>query len=302
MDLFDEINKNRLRYNFPSKEYKSIMLKNKSSLLYHLELNTCKFYLLNSKKYLKKNLKLSTDSLYSEYIHTISCCDINKLLILRSKLEHYDSFIKEIDNLLTNQNFDINKIKSIYKWNDIEITFSTKKKQADYINKCYKVEDKKYNNQIVMFITKLENKIRSVKKLLKKDNSRVKCIRKKFENVKKVTEMFLNFLNENYVESEYLNNLRNEVENILKIDDVSSFSVNLFVFDDVSSEIVSMRDIKSKKEVKEDLILYLKGLFEINNDQLENVPFIPDFYDIAYDYIKYPETNINELLKNITIN
>lgn len=303
MQTFEIINLNRSKYSFPSKEYKSIMLKNKDLDSNKLELNTCKYYLLNSKKYLQKNLKLSDNPLYSEYMTCLLKKDISEILSLRSKLEPFDSFITELDQLLNNLNFDVNKIKSKYIWNDIEIIFNTEKKKEDYINKTYKVEDKKYNNLLISHITRLENKIGAFKKLVRKDNTRINCLKKKLEIITKVIDGFLIFLKDNFVESEYLSSLIEETDGISKILNNQEVEVDFNVFEDVKDEILSSKAVKTKVEVREEVINFLKDFFISPSDQVDNIPFLPDFYDIAYDYIKYPSTdrNIRELLAKMDV-
>lgn len=303
MDIFKIINENRKKYLFPSKEYKALMLKHKDTNINKLELNTCKHYLLNSNKYLKKNIKLSTNRLYTEYMTCLLEKDIKKILNLRSQLEEFDSFVNEFDQLLNNLNFDITTVKSKYMWHDIEILFNTEKKKNDYINKKYVVEDKKFNNQLIIYINKIESKILAFKKLLKKDNTRINCLRNKLKVIYKVVEQFLNFLSENYVESEYLKKLQIELENILTFFTDFNSDLDLCVFVDVEDEIKSCKNIKSKNDIREDLINVLKSFFSPSGNQVDNVPFLPEFYDIAYDYIKYPSDNknINELLEKMNI-
>ncbi|KAK6090394.1 hypothetical protein P3W45_000491 [Vairimorpha bombi] len=311
MDFFENINQTRHKYNFPSKEYKAITLKSKDNLINKIELNTCKYYLLNSRKYLKKNIKLlkSLDlPLYTEYTKCLLSNNVEDILKLRSKLESFDTFVDEIDNLLNNLNFDINKIKSKYIWNDIEILFNTEKKKNDYINNEYKVSDKKYNSLLIIYITRLENKLKGLKGLIKKDNTRIDCISKKLNVVDKVLDKFMNFLRDNYVESRYLDNLKKETDlliniykNIKNTGEVTP--VELSVYADIKDQIFSSKIMKDKKSLRSELIEYLTNYFS-QDKEYKNVPFLPDFYDIAYDYIEYPSTdkNINELLSKMDVN
>ena len=47
----NEINVLRQRYKFPSKEYITVMKKDKKNIIRKLEINTCKYYKLKSNKY-----------------------------------------------------------------------------------------------------------------------------------------------------------------------------------------------------------------------------------------------------------
>lgn len=304
----NEINVLRQRYKFPSKEYITVMKKDKKNIFRKLEINTCKYYKLKSNKYLKKNLKLLGKinfPLYHDYITCLINNNIENIIDLRNKLQKYEIFVEEIDNILTGLNYDISNLKSKYMWHDIEITFLTQKNLNEYVNGVYKIKDKKYNNQIIMRVSKLEKKLSNIKNNLNKSNLRICKIKKNFESAKNIIVEFLLFLNDNFVESIFLKKLNDEIKSIIDFFSNSDDKVklNLNYFKDDENNILRIPSIKDKEQLRQEfLIIAEEKLFK--NYNYDYVPFIPEFYDIAYDYFTYPSTNenLNELLEKVNIN
>ncbi|KAF9754365.1 hypothetical protein NGRA_3351 [Nosema granulosis] len=314
MDVFERIDKLRRTHSFPSKLYRTALKKEDLGVIRKLESNTSKYFDLGSVNYLKRNrriIKKQENSpfleLYSKYTESLISKDTVLLVEIRTALQKYTSFVEELDAQLSSLDYDISKLKYKHTWNDLEILFSAEEKIEEFNNRTLYVKDTKYNSLLVKNIFNIENRREQLDKLVSKDSSRIRCILSKTNILYKSIEDFISFLKENYVDSEYLKSIRDGTkslkeyyESLAEGKKIENYKIPEY-FKNISEQIVnSSKGLeKDKKKIKKEILEELERY--LSTSTAMNVPFIPDFYDIAFDYIKYPpvEEKVEEAFRNL---
>lgn len=298
MDAFERIDKLRKMHNYPSKMYRTALRKAEGGEESKLEINTSKYFEIGSLNYLKKNrriLKKSKESdLYSKYNEALLTKSCDLLVEVRTALQNYPSFAEELDAQLGLLDFDTSKLKYKYMWNDLEILFNSEEKVEEFKKRTLVVKDTKYNSLLVKYIFNVENKRGQLDRLVLKDCARIRCILSKVKALLNGIDEFIIFLKENYVESGYLSRIQRETlrlrdyyEGLLEGKKGEEFEVPEY-FKGISKEIVESgaREVKDKKKIRKEILEEIEKYLSSSTEM--NVPFIPDFYDIAFDYIRYP--------------
>lgn len=283
----------------------------KLSLLYRLESNISKYKMLKSKAFLYKNRKLlkTNESLgdfiqiYSKYTECLiksskNCSEIDEIIQLRNQLADYYAFLEDVYEMADNRHdFDQYKVK--YMWNDIIILFETEKILESFKDGTFCLNNYRFNTQLSRKILSLEKAKKNLFAFLK-SNCDV------FESFKLANVFFgaicdlERFLDDNYVESAFIKELKDSCEKVLSFlnkiaeysngifhSDIDSFTVPKH-FEEVSAEIE-----KLKKEKKIDNKKLRSILLDIVEKGLEidakprKMPLLPVFYDLANDYIDY---------------
>jgi len=156
------------------------------------------------------------------------------------------------------------------------------------------------------FQCKLQNKIIKFEKKLKelklvKKQKVIQCLNSLIE--------LKEFLTANFITSEYVNNMENELSRL------KEFFENVELYRkgnlEVESKVVNFEsklmdvgnvDVKICEGVVKKMV-YKKMMerFEVEECKI-GMPFLPVFYDIAYDYVQYPseEGHVAKLLKGFS--
>ncbi|KAG0440285.1 hypothetical protein DMUE_1854 [Dictyocoela muelleri] len=303
-----QLNKLRLKFNFTddnNEKYKNfckIHRKEKGDLSC-VKIEHYIFIMLDNpklrKKYIRKILKLLNncdDDLYRNYV----LYKIGEVQSIDAHLyRDYPSFLQEIQS---------RNDKYSAKWHDIDLMFSTEDDLLNFkalkmiSNYSYYGEDAYYR--------KVSNEIIKIELLLKKITVKSKS-RNFYENsVDKIiakSENLQNFLHENLVESQFLNTLINEAkilsiffkylkefEQCEKIDPSPILNFKLpKLFGDLEVEIEKMKVGRkfNQKCLQKHIKNKFSEIFKVDNPI--PVPFPPVFYDIANDYIQYPQDKSN---------
>ncbi|KAK1349868.1 hypothetical protein CWI38_2069p0020 [Hamiltosporidium tvaerminnensis] len=296
--------------------------------IYILERNLCKAFLFlekprKSRKNIKKCIKnieknkfeINDKKILKKYY--FSLLDMNmlqyskgleKLISLRSLLDpRYTILFDNVDELIEicAVKADLkDKIPNSYvcKWNDIEIKFKNEKEFKSFENNELKIRTESYNYVLISKIMELNLSEQRLLKKMDKKNGKLKNV---YEKIKKyfnsISDLKI-FLKKNYVNSEYLESLSSDANQLLKIYEnlvkcrtpgitfKSEENILPERYKDLKNFVdfsISKADIGFSESIKylEEMV---NGYFEPRS-QYENVPFLPVFYDNAYDYIVYPK-------------
>lgn len=328
MDSFEIINTARLQHGYNAHQFKSykkycnkIKRTNKNQennmhSLFAMESNLAKFRMFNSRRYLynalriiKKDKSLSTEfiKVYGQYIQCFidsdkNCLDIDKLVDLRSKLAEYYAFLNDI-YLMNDNRHDFDQYKVKYQWNDVTITFETEKVLESFKNGTFCFKDFRFNTQ-------LANKALNVDKCMKVFTDAV--ISK--DDILKVHEMctklnnsvgeISRFLTENFVESNYVEQLKVQCSSVLAFiqtlieyrngiitENIKPFKCpSLFVKISNDLNVLNQEKTVESKKLKASILDIIEKRMEVDS-RPRKMPFLPVFYDLAYDYIDYPNEN-----------
>lgn len=184
------------------------------------------------------------------------------------------------------------------KWNDIQLEFRDDKDKMGFYDLKVKEGNSfqiKLQNKIVRFIRKY-NEMRIVKK----------------QKVKQALNALLElkqFLSDNFIVSEYVNSVEKELKRVNEFfENVDLYRKgNLEVEEKVKNfetEIVDISGVRIKiSETVVKRMVYEKMMkrFEVKENKI-GMPFLPVFYDMAYDYVQYPseESHVSKLLKGLS--
>lgn len=297
--------------------------------LYKLESNLSKFFIFNSTRFLKSNLRILRRNrsefgvMYSTLMRGMvgglmeKPIEIGDLLELRKRLLPYKTFVGQIDALLESApySFDTSSLKTRYMWNDIAIGFRNDFERDQFLE-GKAPQDGGYDADIATFILKVENKKKRLLSLIKSKPTKIVCISKKVEKLLETLDRLKVVLNENLVESAYVEKMINDTEELkayylniaefkrcLKWDDsIDGFKVPLS-FKEVEPQILEVRDdlsYVSRKCLRGALSKYLEKSLQPTKPAIK-VPFIPVLFDVARDYISYPaeDKNMEDLFKKL---
>lgn len=338
MQSFEFINEERMQHGYSTNQLESykkycnklkrLNAKTDSELrdLYALESNMAKFKLTGSLAYLRKSLRILKrrdnlfNELYSKYIqcfidHRKAVISVDALIDLRNELAEFYSFLDDIYQIGDNRhNFEQYKIK--YQWKDITISFETKKGLESFLNGTFSLRDFRFNTQLVNKIMKFQEQL----KLFGEMASRPEVNEfEAFSCTKSLSDcisILSSFLNENFVESEYVSRCKNDsiaaqdfFKKLLEFKtgtihhDIDEFRTpELFKeFDSFFSRMKANKKIKPSK-LYSMLLDIVEKKITIDETQ-RSMPFSPVFYDLAYDFIEYKsqDTPVSKLLRSFNI-
>lgn len=309
------INKERIQHGYSQnslktyKKYCNKMKKQNSNFktIYSLESNLSKFKMLNSISFLYKNMRIlknnsncSSLKIYYKYILCLiqnkkNCIKVDDLINLRHELADYYSFLEDIYQM-ANNNCDTNifeQYKIKHTWNDIEILFETQKVLDSFLEKKFFLNDFRFNTQLCIKILNLENSRNIFIENLKGGMPPFKLFPICNNFLIKIEELE-RFIFDNFVESEFIKNLKEDTILVLSYlkNLFDSFIVPDFVvpknFKDLENELLNLKDHKNydPKKLRSFLLEIVEKRLEVNTKS-RNMPFLPIFYDIANDFIDY---------------
>ena len=334
MLCLDVINNDRLMFgyiNHQFKAYKNHCNKMKKIyqktdkdlyLLYSLESNMAKYKIFNSLPYLYKNIRIlkKTNEENSTYGTYINCfiksmkneTEIDKIIDLRHKLADFYSFLDDI-YLLSDNRHDFEQYKAKCKWNDITLTFETENMKKSFLDGSFHFCDFRFNTQLAIKILKIENNLKNFKLKIKLLNNGIFEI---FESIKQLNSSvcdFERFLSDNFVESSFISELKTSCDQVFEYvkgildyqngiihNDLKSFKVpNLFK--EIQNDLINLNNLKKidPKKLRTILLETVEKRMKID-DKPRKMPFLPVFYDLAYEFIEYPknDNSMAGILKN----
>lgn len=332
MNVFSVINTNRIengyihknlrQYNrFCNKMFKKYADENNNlSLVYKAESNLTKYLIFKSIRFLYKAIRvlkksdLDIKDVYLEYItcfknNHIGILDINDLVRLRHKLANYYAFLDDIYNLADNRH-DFDQYKINYKWHDISVLFETQELFDEFLSGKFFIEDHRFNTQMALRILKFEESKKIFLEKLTTDNLLILELFDKSKILLNTGKQLKLFLEENFIESKYVNQMYNAVSEvdvfitkllefkngaIDAIEYIDNFIVPEYFkeFETVLNSLKAKKTVDTKK-LKQLLLKILENNIK-GEFKARNTPLLPIFYDLANDYIKYPSEKINFL-------
>ncbi|KAI5169117.1 hypothetical protein PAEPH01_0452 [Pancytospora epiphaga] len=328
MNGFEAIDKNRKEHGYVEmnfRQYKRFCNKmsreankqgDENLLYYRLEANHVKFLLFKSPAYLHKCLRLLREhnspfcNVYREYImcHLLqhrNQLSTETLVELRRKLADHYTFLNDIYRIADDRiDFDQYKIK--HQWNDITMYFETTKMLETFINGTLTLTDNRFNTQMAVRILEVEKALGTFKdKINLSEITLLNAYNISNELLHNVSQL-LQFLDDNYLASEHVNTLLDETSSvhtfITQLIDYNSgnskinpagFDVPL-MFRECSEGLKSLSERKGvdPSGLRNALINLLANKLMMPGDT-NILPFPPVFYDIAFDYVKYPSLEDN---------
>lgn len=337
--MFEVIDKERVENGYLQKNFRQYKnhcnrvfreLKKKNDQnywIYKLESNLAKFFLFQSIKYLNKNFrilkKIQNEEFYTVYFKYMECFLKNKkntlvfqdLVNLRDFLANYYTFFADLVSLnIFNHDFDDYRIH--HNWQDITLSFDSKTIFDNFLAKNLNPNDYRFYNQFGIKIIDVERAQDSLKELL---DSKYPDINRFFRCVKifnDKVELLNTFLNDNFIRSVYVKDLYETSNNLMNL-------ANNFKGHRSGCETSTLERFLAPKffEMYQNSFDYLHNLIIMNNKSLKNslilsaekqfsisfekraMPFMPEFYDLAFDFIEYPsEDTFSEKVQNLNIN
>ncbi len=339
MNVFEIINKGRIENGYTHKnlqrykKYCNKMIKKYKpsnrdlSAIYRIESFFTKFLLFKSLRYLNKSIKLAnkeeTAEFKDKYIKYLKCfrdnekgsVSIDDLVTLRHGMSEYYAFLDDIYNLADNRH-DFDKYKINYKWHDITLLFETQKLLEDFLSNKFFLEDHRFNTQMAVRISRFENAKNHFITKLSDNNVQILDLFNSSNDFLNKSINLKNFLDDNFIESKYVN------ETILAIQSVHQFISKLLEYNNGIIEVYNyiedfevptyfieyktmFNQLKNKKTVSQKKLKEL--LFSLINNRVEgdfrnrNAPLLPIFYDLAYEFIEYPKSDMSfiNVFKNL---
>lgn len=336
MDTFELINGNRIEHGYVHKNlqmYKRFcnrryteLKKSRDALAvaYKAEANLAKFLLFNSLRYLRKNMKLlgKASSDFSRAYARYTMCfienhrnalSVDALVGLRHELADYYSFLDDI-YALNNNRHDFDQYKIVYQWHDITLLFETQKLLDSFLGGTLVLEDHRFNTQLALKISALERDRREFVALVQDPKSEILPIfersKRLFDDVRELKQ----FLDDNFLASSFvadrcgdISAVHTFIANLLEFKNgnlhaaIDGFSVPVY-FADCTEALESLRGRRmvDPRRLRTILINLLEE--RLGTDVApRKMPYLPVFYDLAYDFINYPsaEEGIVGTLKDL---
>lgn len=293
-----------------------------SSAIYNLfkaESEFTRHFLTESKKIkikrVKKAIKFTEERVELEPFRMLYTAFLNCMLgdhrkafeIANSSRSFFSAdsiFLQDIDNLI----FDCNKIdetlvfeKLVGNWHDIELSFeSLSDSELFFRFGNLKFKSTNYENELKGFISRFEDLKSKFEVLAAKSPHRAECLYQKTKKLVYFTDKFQQFLSKNYASSQFVSdyyigiisvnkfylNIRNRNKGDMGgNEEIEDFKVPQFFCQDIlNSKSVMNVDCKAVKSK-----LLRKLIDGVKIEEYEGkMPFLPVSYDLANDFIKYP--------------
>jgi hypothetical protein len=286
---------------------------------YKLELNLAKFLVLKSRNFLRSSLRILRkhksrfSTLYGIYIANIlrhstdGTVNINELLKLREELIDYGSFVEHIDLIIetSSSDFDVSSLKLRHRWNDISIAFDTRRERSEFLEGRPFSRSDKYDLVLANLVMGAEKRKEQLFGLIRRGPGRIGCILKKIERMRDAFSRLSVFLQDNLSPSTYVEQVLKDVQWLHSYYSRINEYVSCTGADEgveVSPVPESLGEIKDKiaegrasarinsRSAKAAMLKYLEESLGPRPSHIA-MPFIPVFYDIAFDYISYPAEN-----------
>lgn len=334
MENFPLINNERLQHGYTTGHLRSYkrycnnmkqLYSNKDTnlhLLYSLEANLAKFKLIGSMSYLYKNLRLlrkESDAfacLYTQYIHCFidykkRTASIDSLIGLRNSLADFYSFLDDIYTISDNRH-DFEQYKVRYQWNDVTVIFETQKALESFLDGTFVLHDFRFNTQLAQKILCVEKRFKAFINTIADTEASVATTFDAASDLFTSISILDKYLSDNFVESEHVSLLKSSCSQVLDfLRKIMEFQVGVihpsideFQVPEMFSCVGdSFEALKSKKRIKPSklrsmLVDVVEKRIEVD-DKHRSMPFLPVFYDLAYDFIGYStqETSVAGLLR-----
>lgn len=331
MEFINALTKIRTIHGFYAKDYSRYILHIRSKRKepnFISEYFLTRYYLFKtnkrlSNKYIKKAFKHSRDSeIYSKYISGIyySSTDqdrsIEDFKRARSLASTNFVFVKEIDEKIEALCLQAPE-KLQTDWHGLKLEFVNEQEKESFEN-LKKLENSDYQTVIKNHIVSFRKFEDELKRLTTKNVSGFRNI---YEKCKKLNESIISFhkyLIDNFVDNAFIESLEKESA------DVFLFYENIFKFKNCDLSVEAKIDefkVSKNFEYLKDAIDYAKknkvislrkardlitkeieGAFPIEENTIKT-PFLPVYYDLAYDYVEYPKEDdgkVNKLLRGLS--
>lgn len=328
METLRLINENRIKHGYIHRDYERYKrfcnrkyneLKGTDGALcivYHIESNLAKSRKFGSLRYLHKVERLLRKSsedfaaVYSKYIQCFigakkNVLDMDMLVELRSTMADYYSFVDDIYTMGEDRhNFDAYRVK--HQWHDILLYFETQKMLDDFIAGEFFLEDCRFNTQLVYRVARAERAQRKLLKSVDEQTESTLAMLSRSKTLQERANELYNFIQNNFIDSQYVRTLKESAEGVhsfitnlaaysngLVSSDIEGFEVPE-IFKEYSAAFDRLRESKSvdPRKLRE---LLIRTLEERVTGNLEKrpMPLLPEFYDLAFDFIKYPSVDPN---------
>ncbi|KAL6122587.1 hypothetical protein NUSPORA_00355 [Nucleospora cyclopteri] len=285
------------------KAYKKFNNKNRrQNIIFKLEANLAKFHILNSRAYLYKNLRLLKNDqsefavVYKKYMRlfiesTKNNVEYNDILEVRNSICFYNSFLSDIYSINDGKYlFDDVKIK--YEWNDVELLFESKLHLEKFQKGEFFKNDFSYNTILAKHCSKFDSQKERVFDGFRKDEE-LTVLLNLVKQFKDENEEFKLVLNRNFIRSDFVKDAAEQTKilyDILKSFTIPKSSVKYEIpifYKQIESSILNLKTKIPNDVIKKTLFNYLKTQISCKEEK-RNLPFLPVFYDIAYDFIDFP--------------
>lgn len=331
MDFINILSKNRVTHGFHTKDYPryfSYIRTKRKEPKYKSEYFLARYYLSRTnkklaKKYIKKSYIHSKDiEIYSDYISGIyhastnNVLALNKLKAARTAAASNFYFVKDIDEKIeTLFNVLPEKIKT--DWNGLTLEF-VNNEERNCFDQHQKIIGSDYQTTIKNHIIIYEKRYKELQIYSKKNIKGIKNLYEKCKKLKECVDGFLKYLGDNFVDNLFMINLGKDTEQVF------AFYENLFKYKNCNLKIQGRIDdfkVPASFEFLKDAIdfakknktMSLKKAKELVGKEIEKcfkieeniikIPFLPVYYDLAYDYVQYPkeedDSKVNKLLKGM---
>lgn len=303
----------------------------KNNLLYKSEYFLILHFINKQKKrtankYIKKAVKHSINyPLYNDYVNAIALLynkkdeeAYEKLMKLREDCILNTEFVKEIESLVLNiKPVKFDRIEK--QWNGIVLYFVNEKDVKDFEDKK-KLEERDYQSKVCNFICEFEKSKEEVERVMIAKR-KIRKVLVKCDKNKEICSEFISFLSKNFVTNDYLKSYKEDIEKVCRFFDclVRFYDCDVDFESEIDSFCVPASFSKYEKilnEYKENKKVSYNKAREIMINRIEErlkpkkctlkVPFLPVYYDIAGNYIKYPieetktESVVSGLLKRFS--
>ncbi|KAI4291952.1 hypothetical protein PAPHI01_1226 [Pancytospora philotis] len=278
--------------------------------IYRLESNLAKFQLFNAPRYLHKNLRLlrNASAGYAEtYRRYVTCfldryhrrLSVEALVELRHALADYHAFLEDVYVLADDQH-DFDQYKVAHAWHDVELLFETPRMRDAFVDGTLNLSDHRFNTQLAMRIIKYQHAQKAFEAYLGSDDAQMSGAFERFAGMQAALGDLFHFLENNYCLSEHVRRLHDDAaafREVLRglVDDQSgdagAAALSLpAAYKAYASRISELRSTGKldRGTLKKRLLKTLERRLGLAGAQ-PVMPFLPVFYDIAYDYIAYPE-------------
>ncbi|EPR77774.1 hypothetical protein SLOPH_1871 [Spraguea lophii 42_110] len=314
MNALTRIDKVRRKYNINDNNYKNICKSNRKGI-YSLEYL---LYLLRTNKTkIRKIEKVKAEGLYEEYRQFIikyykkdDEYILNNGTILLEKLIEYPSFYEEVEDILTSKYEKINKEipTTTYEWKGIKLEL-----------KFYQIQNiqhlKNFNSKVINQIEEIKKQENKLQIQIEKQH-----LKSSFEKSKKLEQTLTNFiifLKENYLPHKEIDKLRiqisfikNYLKNIIEYEngniELEEEIKNAEKNNKIEERYKNIRVLGENKKINENIakkiiLEYIEK--EMKPKERINIPLEPITYDLAYDYINYPEQkkDLMSMIKRLNI-
>lgn len=301
LEKFNEYRREHLTTQQNYKRYKKWLLKHKPDN-FKLEVNMCKYFVTGSKRFLKKNLKIldkmvdtETKDTQTYKLYVEAYINQNEESILsawNAMNENTFLFFFNVDLLsLNNDNFELQKYFT--HWNDIELQFDSEHHKK-YLMNLQNTIDFRFNSQLAQKCFAFEELKESCYQAIKEDKN---CMLK-FKEFDLFLDGFKAYLEDNFVGSEFVKAFCDDFKRIYcKLLGNQFVQTTPLCFSEFQSEINKIsKEVVGAAERKQIIMSELRKMVEVKKID-HPLPFLPVFYDLAYDYIEYPD--VEELTEHL---